>query len=254
MLRRNSIFMVIVLLMAVSGFALSVPNLNNQAIGEEGGDRQGLSSTGREKPHEDPVVNTILLQNQPPEKWVLMATDPDEGSIWNLKAVYAQFYSGILYFKVEHYEDWLPMTWGESILIDADQDTSTGENDGYHPGQYTGIGADYRIFVSRDEVAMFRWSPFWIDSIPLAYVDTTYGTKSFVVGVDPTDLEPGLRPLHCVVLITYPSIWDWMPDTGHFTCPTCFCGDASGDGTIDLGDVLYLINYLYKGGPPPDCY
>ena len=29
-------------------------------------------------------------------------------------------------------------------------------------------------------------------------------------------------------------------------------GDANGDGVIDLGDVLYVINYLYKGGPAPD--
>jgi|GEM_PF-6555696 len=188
-----------------------------------------------------------------------MATDPDEGYVWNLKAVYAQFYSGILYFKVEHYEEWHLMSWGERILIDADQDTSTGWHDGYHPDQYTGIGADYCIIVSQslDTIAMYRWlPPSWdLDHpIPLAYVDTTYGTNFFVVGIDRTDLEPGLLPLDCVVMIPYPSIWDWMPDTGHFTCPTCFCGDPSGDGTIDLGDVLYLINYLYKGGSPPDCY
>ena len=30
-------------------------------------------------------------------------------------------------------------------------------------------------------------------------------------------------------------------------------GDCTCDGTIDLGDVLHLINYLYKGGPAPDC-
>jgi len=29
-------------------------------------------------------------------------------------------------------------------------------------------------------------------------------------------------------------------------------GDVNADGVIDLGDVLYLINYLYKGGPAPD--
>ncbi len=30
------------------------------------------------------------------------------------------------------------------------------------------------------------------------------------------------------------------------------CGDCTGDGVVDLGDVIYLINYLYRGGPPPD--
>jgi len=29
-------------------------------------------------------------------------------------------------------------------------------------------------------------------------------------------------------------------------------GDANGDGIINLGDVVYLINYLYKSGPTPN--
>jgi hypothetical protein len=35
--------------------------------------------------------------------------------------------------------------------------------------------------------------------------------------------------------------------TGEFTR-----GDANGDGTITLSDVVFLINYLYRGGNPPD--
>jgi hypothetical protein len=30
-------------------------------------------------------------------------------------------------------------------------------------------------------------------------------------------------------------------------------GDANGDETVDVGDVVYLINYLYRGGDPPGC-
>ncbi len=30
------------------------------------------------------------------------------------------------------------------------------------------------------------------------------------------------------------------------------CGDASGDATIDIGDPVYLINYIFKSGPAPD--
>lgn len=29
-------------------------------------------------------------------------------------------------------------------------------------------------------------------------------------------------------------------------------GDANGDGIVDLGDLVFLIGYLYKGGPTPD--
>lgn len=30
-------------------------------------------------------------------------------------------------------------------------------------------------------------------------------------------------------------------------------GDANCDGAINVGDVVYLVSYLYKGGPPPGC-
>ncbi|MCK4857716.1 MAG: right-handed parallel beta-helix repeat-containing protein [candidate division Zixibacteria bacterium] len=30
------------------------------------------------------------------------------------------------------------------------------------------------------------------------------------------------------------------------------CGDADGDGMVNIADVVYLINYIFSGGPPPD--
>jgi photosystem II stability/assembly factor-like uncharacterized protein len=30
------------------------------------------------------------------------------------------------------------------------------------------------------------------------------------------------------------------------------CGDANGDGEVNIGDAVYLISYIFKGGPPPD--
>jgi hypothetical protein len=32
----------------------------------------------------------------------------------------------------------------------------------------------------------------------------------------------------------------------------CLCGDANGDKKIDVSDVIFLINYLFKGGTTPD--
>ncbi|MFH0930573.1 MAG: dockerin type I repeat-containing protein, partial [Candidatus Zixiibacteriota bacterium] len=31
-------------------------------------------------------------------------------------------------------------------------------------------------------------------------------------------------------------------------------GDANNDGSISISDIVYLINYLFKGGPPPHYY
>jgi bacillopeptidase F len=33
---------------------------------------------------------------------------------------------------------------------------------------------------------------------------------------------------------------------------TYLAGDGNGDGVVDLADVVYLINYLYRSGPAPD--
>lgn len=39
--------------------------------------------------------------------------------------------------------------------------------------------------------------------------------------------------------------------------PYCFSmefserGDATGDGVVNIADVIYMINYLYRSGPPP---
>ncbi len=37
-----------------------------------------------------------------------------------------------------------------------------------------------------------------------------------------------------------------------FTCSTLLMGDANSDGNIDVGDAVYLITYVFRGGPPPD--
>jgi len=40
-----------------------------------------------------------------------------------------------------------------------------------------------------------------------------------------------------------------------FVYPTVvLCGDLNGSGIVELGDVVYLISYLYKNGSPPDVY
>jgi hypothetical protein len=31
-------------------------------------------------------------------------------------------------------------------------------------------------------------------------------------------------------------------------------GDANGSGKVTVADVVYLISYLFKGGPTPHCY
>jgi hypothetical protein len=34
--------------------------------------------------------------------------------------------------------------------------------------------------------------------------------------------------------------------------PDYVCGDCNGDGTANISDAVYLIAYIFSGGPPPD--
>jgi hypothetical protein len=47
---------------------------------------------------------------------------------------------------------------------------------------------------------------------------------------------------------------NWPPagEVGSFNVTEAIRGDANGDGQITVSDVIYLINYLFKGGPSPD--
>lgn len=36
-------------------------------------------------------------------------------------------------------------------------------------------------------------------------------------------------------------------------CSEYTCGDGNGDGNFEITDVVYLINYLFKNGVPPQC-
>ena len=38
----------------------------------------------------------------------------------------------------------------------------------------------------------------------------------------------------------------------NFTTSTCKCGDADGSGAIDISDAVYLIAYIFGGGPAPN--
>jgi hypothetical protein len=39
--------------------------------------------------------------------------------------------------------------------------------------------------------------------------------------------------------------------TGHEGVPPILCGDVTNDGVVDAGDVVYMVNYLYRSGPLP---
>jgi len=51
-------------------------------------------------------------------------------------------------------------------------------------------------------------------------------------------------------LLPWPKFHHDLRNTGLYV--QLLCGDVTGDGVIDIGDVFYLINYLFRSGPAPD--
>jgi len=180
-----------------------------------------------------PISNETLIENNqitellnvvlPPSetKWMLLEEDPDEGYGCNLKAIYSQTSSAIVYFKVEYYRNWMTIEDIDTgILIDADQDPTTGLPDRTYPYQDTGIGADYLIVVGFEAAEMWKWDPVyeqWDTSnpIPLAYLEAPENSSWFIVGVFSVDIET--RGLIDCAVADVMSNWDWMPNHGHFT-------------------------------------
>jgi hypothetical protein len=54
------------------------------------------------------------------------------------------------------------------------------------------------------------------------------------------------------LIVNQPSPPPGEVDTFFYIAPACLNGDLTGDLQIALGDVVYLITYLYKSGPAPD--
>jgi hypothetical protein len=45
--------------------------------------------------------------------------------------------------------------------------------------------------------------------------------------------------------------WIAAPDSGPVIRTIGLYGDANADGKVTVSDVIFLINYLFKGGPEP---
>jgi hypothetical protein len=102
------------------------------------------------------------------------------------------------------------------------------------------------------------------------YTGTSMGwpTAKTQVGVDLSDyVSPrvGLMTIYYDIMWVFGSDeWEsvddgWFIDDVRFAAAPGECGlffirgDVNNDGTVNIGDVTYLNNYLYSSGPPPDA-
>lgn len=73
-----------------------------------------------------------------------------------------------------------------------------------------------------------------------------------VTSTSPTVTNPVTQLTSPSPVITSPTDAVTSPPTQVTIVCVAVRGEANGDGIIDLGDLVYLIGYLYRGGPAPN--
>lgn len=108
-----------------------------------------------------------------------------------------------------------------------------------------GVGVSYRFYVPSEN--RFTWRDYggwpW-DIPPQPYSDNFPDYKQAAIDYIGGDVY-GI-----VYISTLTNSTPWF-DLGPGCCDTP--GDANNDRAVNVGDAVYLINYAFKGGPPPVC-
>jgi hypothetical protein len=103
---------------------------------------------------------------------------------------------------------------------------------------------------------------------PLSSVDyDLYVSTSYYFSPDSTTVENDLAISEHKKLLDYGTYYwkvkakdnqgaeTWSNQVGHFIVTGLHqstTGDFNADGSIDAGDLVFAVNYLYRAGPPPD--
>ena len=165
-------------------------------------------------------------------------------------------------FMMDLWEQLLGLEWDTRVLNLSGGSTfwlalvSTGTQDQRFPGGSRVLVATMTLTVD-DTMTICLDSCFWPPTSRLAF------SRS-----DPVTYVPRTNLPYCFSM-SYPGLGDCNADgvvdigdivflIGYLyrggappTPPEV--GDANCDGIVDIGDVVRLIGYLYRGGPPPSC-
>ncbi len=87
-----------------------------------------------------------------------------------------------------------------------------------------------------------------------AYVCLWKPDEVYVTGYTDTDGDVTLDPSPSSQGTVYVTVTkrDYLPYQQEIEVAGFLRGDANGDWVVEAGDIIYLINYLYRNGEPPD--
>jgi subtilase family serine protease len=128
-------------------------------------------------------------------------------------------------------------TWGDSLWFQVDI---------YNVGEVKAESVWVRFLL--DEVPI--GGDVLIDSIP-----SGFGNYETRLSEEPWIVPEELDVTHVCRVVVDPDneIPEIREDNNELTraTPVVRCGDITRDCVVDIGDIIYMINYLYKNGPTP---
>jgi len=96
----------------------------------------------------------------------------------------------------------------------------------------------------------------WVGAADLCRIvvqplDTTHITFSdIILETDLGTLELAVVGLVSGEIASYPMAWN-SPTIVVEACPAEIMGDVNQDNRVTVGDIIYLVNYVFKSGPAP---
>ncbi len=116
--------------------------------------------------------------------------------------------------------------------------------------------------MSHPDKCKYEFDPYagvidcFCDSIMLPpNVSKPEGEGYFTYSISPKkDLPAGTEVSNTAWIRFDYNAWLQAPEAGaviRTIWQSFMCGDANGDRTVNIGDAVYVINYIFKGGPQP---
>ncbi len=104
------------------------------------------------------------------------------------------------------------------------------------------------LLTTGDRLDQDRWGAFGYD---VFYASTSENTVYRIVAPNDTDSDNLADACDNCPLVANPTQADCDNDGIGDACESFLSGDADNSGAITISDAVYLINYIFSGGPAP---
>jgi hypothetical protein len=118
-------------------------------------------------------------------------------------------------------------------------------------------GAGYNIDVDNKRINIYGYPELYSDSVVILS-----GSDGVIAKIDfevlssgtPTEITATYYPPEHTVLLISKKAYEGGDPPGRMLLPEFslnYVGDVNCDGQLTVSDVVYMVNYIFHGGPPP---